>query len=105
MPIKPKKIIGLIPARHASSRFPGKPLALICGKPMIWWTYNQAKKTKLLTEVFVAAHDKLIADACNKLNIPNVLTEAPRFTGTDNISVAAKKIPADIYINIQGDEP
>jgi len=99
------KIIGLIPARYNSTRMPGKPLADICGKPMIWWVYNQAKKSKLLTDVIVAAHDKLVAEGCKKIGIPYILTEAPRFTGTDNISVAAKSVPADIYINIQGDEP
>jgi 3-deoxy-manno-octulosonate cytidylyltransferase (CMP-KDO synthetase) len=52
------KVIGVIPARYASSRFPGKPLADICGKPMIWWVYQQASKVKELTEVYVATDDK-----------------------------------------------
>jgi 3-deoxy-manno-octulosonate cytidylyltransferase (CMP-KDO synthetase) len=52
------KIIGVIPARYKSSRFPGKPLADICGKPMIYWVYNQAKKVKELDEVYVATDDK-----------------------------------------------
>lgn len=54
------KIIGVIPARYKSSRFPGKPLANICGKPMIYWVYNQAKKVKEFNEIYVATDDKRI---------------------------------------------
>ena len=54
------KIIGVIPARYNSSRFPGKPLADICGKPMIWWVYNQVKKVPQFSEVFVALDDERI---------------------------------------------
>ncbi|HIX51123.1 MAG TPA: NTP transferase domain-containing protein, partial [Candidatus Borkfalkia faecavium] len=68
------KIIGVIPARYASSRFPGKPLADICGKPMIWWVYNQTKQVKSLSDVIVATDDDRIGAVCAKLSIPFVLT-------------------------------
>ena len=63
------KVIGVIPARYKSSRFPGKPLADICGKPMIWWVYQQCKKVKELDEVYVATEDQRIVDKCNELGV------------------------------------
>ena len=58
------KLIGVIPARYASTRMPGKPLADILGKPMIWWVYQEAKKCKKLDDVFIATDDERIAEAC-----------------------------------------
>ena len=63
------KVIGVIPARYASSRFPGKPLADICGKPMIWWVYNQVKQVKEFAEVYVATDDERIADVCRSFGM------------------------------------
>ena len=60
------KIIGVIPARYKSSRFPGKPLADICGKPMIWWVYQQCKKVEDFDAVYVATDDQKIFDTCKK---------------------------------------
>lgn len=99
------KIIGIIPARYKSSRFEGKPLADIHGKPMIWWVYQQAKKVKDFSEVIVATEDNRIAEVCKKFNINVVLTSDEHQTGTDRIGEVARKYPADLYINIQGDEP
>ncbi|MGN1467421.1 MAG: 3-deoxy-manno-octulosonate cytidylyltransferase [Ruminococcus sp.] len=99
------KIIGVIPARYKSSRFPGKPLADICGKPMIWWVYNQAKKVKDFDEVYVATDDALIEKTCKENNINVIMTSEEHKTGTDRIGEVARKIPADLYVNIQGDEP
>lgn len=99
------KIIGVIPARFKSSRFPGKPLADICGKPMIWWVYNQAIKVEDFYDVYVATDDQRIVDACEKLDIKVIMTSDKHPTGTDRIGEVAKKIPADLYVNIQGDEP
>lgn len=99
------KIIGVIPARYASSRFPGKPLADICGKPMIWWVYNQCKKVSDFDEVYIATDDQRIADAADKYGMKCVLTSDKHKTGTDRIGEVAEKIPADLYVNIQGDEP
>lgn len=99
------KIIGVIPARFKSSRFPGKPLADICGKPMIWWVYQQCKKVEDFNEVYVATDDQQIFDVCKNLNIEVVMTSATHRTGTDRIGEVARKISADLIVNIQGDEP
>ena len=99
------KIIGIIPARYQSSRFEGKPLADICGKPMIWWVYQQAKKVSEFAEVYVATDDTRIENACNENNINVVMTSTEHKTGTDRIGEVARKIQADLYVNIQGDEP
>ncbi len=99
------KIIGIIPARYQSSRFEGKPLADICGKPMIWWVYNQCLKVKEFTEVYVATDDERIEKACKENDINVIMTSTSHKTGTDRIGEVARKIPADLYVNIQGDEP
>ena len=99
------KIIGVIPARYKSSRFPGKPLADICGKPMIWWVYQQCKKSKYLDEIYVATDSSIIEKECRNLNINVVLTSEKHPTGPDRVSEVANKIKADIIVNIQGDEP
>jgi 3-deoxy-manno-octulosonate cytidylyltransferase (CMP-KDO synthetase) len=99
------KIIGVIPARFASSRFPGKPLADIHGKPMIWWVYEQARKTKELDELVIATDNENIQEACKKNNIPVIMTSEDHPTGTDRVAEVAEKINGDLYINIQGDEP
>jgi 3-deoxy-manno-octulosonate cytidylyltransferase (CMP-KDO synthetase) len=99
------KIIGVIPARYASTRFPGKPLADIHGKPMIWWVYRQAKMVPELDEVYVATESEIIQETCRRLNIPAVMTSDRHPTGTDRIAEAASRLSADIFVNIQGDEP
>lgn len=99
------KIIGVIPARYKSSRFPGKPLADICGKPMIWWVYQQCKKVEDFDAVYVATDDQKIFDTCKELNVEVVMTSDTHRTGTDRIGEVARKIPADLVVNIQGDEP
>lgn len=99
------KVIGVIPARYKSSRFEGKPLADICGKPMIWWVYQNCKKVKELDEVYVATDDQRIFDVCEALNIKVLMTSSFCRTGTDRVGEVAERIPADLYVNIQGDEP
>lgn len=99
------KIIGIIPARYKSSRFPGKPLADICGKPMIWWVYQQCRKVSEFAGVYVATDDRKIFDVCTELGIEAVMTSENHRTGTDRIGEVASKIDADLYVNIQGDEP
>lgn len=99
------KIIGVIPARYQSSRFPGKPLADICGKPMIWWVYNRAKLVSRLDKVIVATDDTRIEDVCNQYNIPSMMTSKEHRNGSERLSEVAKKTDADIYVTIQGDEP
>lgn len=99
------KIIAVIPARYKSSRFEGKPLAEICGKLMIERVYLQAKKVKEFDEVYVATDDDRIYNACIERNINCVMTSSSHPTGTDRIGEVARMIPADLYVNIQGDEP
>ena len=99
------KIIAVIPARYQSSRFEGKPLAEICGKLMIERVYLQAKKVKQLDEVYVATDDDRIYNACLNRSIPVVMTSTSHRTGTDRLGEVAERIQADLYVNIQGDEP
>lgn len=99
------KIIGVIPARYKSSRFPGKPLAEICGKPMLWWVYQQCKKVEDFHAVYVATDDERIFNVCKSLNIEVLMTSDSHQTGTDRIGEVARKIPSDLVVNIQGDEP
>lgn len=99
------KIIGIIPARYNSSRFPGKPLVDICGKPMIWWVYQQCKKVKEFANVYVATDDQRIFNTCTELGVEVMMTSENHKTGTDRIGEVASKIDADLYVNIQGDEP
>lgn len=99
------KILGIIPARYESSRFPGKPLADICGKPMIYWVYNQAKKVDDFYDVYVATDDERIEKACLENDMKVIMTSKNHKTGTDRIGEVASKIDADLYVNIQGDEP
>lgn len=98
-------IVGVIPARYKSSRFPGKPLVDICGKPMIWWVYQQCLKVEDFSEVYVATDDQRIFDTCEKYDMKVIMTSEEHPTGTDRIGEVAEKKPADLYVNIQGDEP
>ena len=98
-------IVGVIPARYQSTRFPGKPLADICGKPMIWWVYNQVKKVEALSEVYVATDDERIKTECEKYDIKVVMTKDTHKTHLDRLAEFVQIIDADFYININGDEP
>ena len=99
------KITAVIPARYESSRFQGKPLADICGKLMIERVYNQVRKVPEFDEVVVATDDVRIFDACAERSINVVMTSTSHRTGTDRVGEVAEKIPSDLYVNIQGDEP
>jgi 3-deoxy-manno-octulosonate cytidylyltransferase (CMP-KDO synthetase) len=98
------KVVGIIPARYNSSRFKGKALADICGKPMIQHVYEQAKKARLLDNLIVATDDRRIYNTVINFGGKAVLTKI-HSSGTDRIAEAAGKIKADIIVNIQGDEP
>lgn len=99
------KIIGIIPARYKSSRFEGKPLADICGKPMIWWVYSKAVQVVEFSAVYVATDDVRIQQVCREYEINVIMTSEEHKTGTDRIAEVAEKVEADLYVNIQGDEP
>lgn len=99
------KTVAVIPARYKSSRFPGKPLVDICGKPMFWWVHHEASKVKEFDDVIVATEDQRIIDECNKYGIHNMLTRDDHPTGTDRVAEVAQRVPADLYVIIMGDEP
>ncbi|WP_413585175.1 3-deoxy-manno-octulosonate cytidylyltransferase [Bdellovibrio sp. HCB274] len=99
------KIVGVIPARFASTRFPGKPLAMLQGRPMIQWTIEGAKKSKLLTDLIVATDDELIKGAAEEVGAKVVMTDSHLPSGSDRIHAAIKGIECDVVVNIQGDEP
>jgi 3-deoxy-manno-octulosonate cytidylyltransferase (CMP-KDO synthetase) len=99
------KAAGVIPARYASTRFPGKPLADICGKSMILRVVEQAEKCKSLTEVIVATDDPRIFDHLKNSGKNAVMTSPETRTGTDRCFEAAGNRGFDIIVNIQGDEP
>lgn len=99
------KIIAVIPARYSSSRYPGKPLADICGFPMIWWVYNQVKKVRQINKVIVATDDGRIEEKCNSLGIDCVMTRCDHKTSTERVYEVSQKVAADFYIVINGDEP
>ncbi|MCX8081647.1 MAG: 3-deoxy-manno-octulosonate cytidylyltransferase [Bacteroidia bacterium] len=102
-----KKVLGIIPARYASSRFPGKPLVDIKGKSMIRRVYENAIKTGVLSDVLVATDDKRIESHCREFSIPCVMTSDAHPSGTDRCMEAYHKygVHADYILNIQGDEP
>lgn len=99
------KTVIIIPARFKSSRFPGKPLTPILGKPMILWVAELCAKTLPIEFVYVATEDLRIKKVVEEAGFNVVMTSKEALTGTDRTAEAAKQIDADIYINVQGDEP
>lgn len=99
------KVIGVIPARYKSGRFPGKPLADICGKPMIWWVYQRGLEVKELDGLYVATDDMRIYSVCEEYGMDVIMTSDKHNTGTDRVGEVAGKVEGDLFINIQGDEP
>lgn len=104
MPTDPK-VIAVIPARWASSRFPGKPLAVIGGKPMIQRVVEQAGKARSVSEVIVATDDDRIAQAVRGFGGVAVMTSSDHLSGTDRVAEVAETRDCDIVVNVQGDEP
>jgi 3-deoxy-manno-octulosonate cytidylyltransferase (CMP-KDO synthetase) len=100
-----EKAAGIIPVRYQSTRFPGKPLALILGKPLIQWVYEGAQEAKLLDRIIIATDDKRIFQAANKIGAEAVMTSADHSSGTERVAEAATRVDASIIVNIQGDEP
>lgn len=99
-----KRAVVVIPARYASSRYPGKPLVKLLGKPMILWVAELAAKAIEPNNVYVATDDERIKHTVETAGFNVVMTEEA-LTGTDRLAQAAEKIDADIFINLQGDEP
>ena len=100
------KTLGIIPSRYGSSRFPGKPLHLLCGKPLVAWVVEAVKKAKTLDDVIVATDDDRIVAAVEAHGGKAVMTPSELPSGTDRIACAAGDFADDdILVNIQGDEP
>ena len=99
------KTIAVIPARYQSTRLPGKPLADILGKPMIWWVYQEAKKCPKLAEVVVACDDERIAAACREYGMNYLMNSPDHDTPTGRIWEVSTKLDADLYLQVMGDEP
>ncbi len=98
-------ILGVIPARYGSTRLPGKPLADICGKPLIQHVYEQASRASLIGALIVATDDERIVEAVQAFNGNAVLTGADHPNGTSRVAEVARNMNVDLVINIQGDEP
>lgn len=99
------KAVGVIPARYASTRFPGKPLALIKGRPMLAWVIEGAKQSKLLKEIIVATDDERIAQVAKNGGVRAVMTDSKLPSGSDRVWAAIQDLDVDVAVNIQGDEP
>jgi 3-deoxy-manno-octulosonate cytidylyltransferase (CMP-KDO synthetase) len=99
------KVIAVIPARYASTRFPGKALALLQGKPIIQHVYEAALSSGLFADVLVATDDERISHAVSSFNGLVVMTSSRHLSGSDRIAEVVSKMDCDIIFNIQGDEP
>jgi 3-deoxy-manno-octulosonate cytidylyltransferase (CMP-KDO synthetase) len=102
---KPLRILGVIPARLASTRLPRKLLREIAGKPLLAWVVEAARACPQFDDVLVAADSDEVANLCRRLGIPVELTSPALPSGTDRLHAVAQFRDADIYVNIQGDEP
>src|ERR1700722_16179612 len=103
--IVPTRILGVIPARFASSRFPGKALATIAGKPMLQHVYERASQARYLSKLIIATDDERIHKAARAFGAPVQMTRADHLSGTDRVAEVASADTASIIVNIQGDEP
>lgn len=100
-----KETVLVIPARWASSRFPGKPLAAIAGKPLLRWVWEAAIRCRRVREVIVATDDRRIFETARAFGARVEMTRSDHRSGTDRMAELAERIPADLYLNLQGDEP
>ncbi len=98
-------VTAVIPARYASTRLPGKPLAEIGGRPMIQWVYERVDQAALVNDVVVATDDQRIVDAVEGFGGRAVMTSADHPSGTDRLAEVARQLDAEIVVNVQGDEP
>jgi len=95
----------VLPARYASTRFPGKPLVSISGRPLIEWVHRAALRVKGVTRIVVATDDRRIANTVRGFGAEVIVTSRRHATGTDRVAEVARKLRADIIVNLQGDEP
>jgi 3-deoxy-manno-octulosonate cytidylyltransferase (CMP-KDO synthetase) len=95
----------VIPARMGSTRFPGKPLIDLAGKPMIQWVVEAARRAQVTDRIIVATPDEEIIDACRRFGAEAMLTRADHPSGTDRLAEVSRLLRVDVLINVQGDEP
>ncbi|MCS7187103.1 MAG: 3-deoxy-manno-octulosonate cytidylyltransferase [Armatimonadetes bacterium] len=100
-----KTVVGVIPARFASTRFPGKVLALLWGKPIVQHVYERCKQAKTLSDVIVATDDERVKATVESFGGKCVMTSPEHPSGTDRIAEVARQLDCDVVVNIQGDEP
>ncbi|RLQ87790.1 3-deoxy-manno-octulosonate cytidylyltransferase [Notoacmeibacter ruber] len=98
-------VAAIIPCRYGATRFPGKPLADINGKPMMWHVFQRARETQRVNDIYIATDDDRIAQQCEILDMPVIRTRSSHPTGTDRIAEAVRVVDAEIIVNVQGDEP
>jgi 3-deoxy-manno-octulosonate cytidylyltransferase (CMP-KDO synthetase) len=103
--IRSARVVGIIPARFHSTRLPGKPLALIAGRPMIEHVYRRALDARQLDAILVATDDERVASAVEAFGATAVMTAADHATGTDRLAEVARTLSCEIVVNVQGDEP
>jgi len=96
---------GVIPARWASTRFPGKVLAPLCGKPLIQWVWERARQAEELTDLLIATDDPRVMDVCHAFGAQTIMTRADHPSGTDRVAEAIGALDAELVVNVQGDEP
>ena len=99
------KIIGMIPARGGSTRFNNKPLADICGKPMVYWVWKHSKEVSCFDEVYVATDSEEIKNVAEGFGAKVIMTSSNCETATERLYEVSKKIQADLYVMVNGDEP
>lgn len=99
------KVVGVIPVRLESTRLPRKALRLICGHSMIEWVYRRAREWPGFTRLLVATDSEEVMARCSQAGIPATMTAAAHRSGSDRVIEVMGREPADIYVNIQGDEP
>ena len=99
------KVVGIIPARYASTRLPGKPLKDILGYPMIWWVYKRVCSVKALDEIYVATDDDRIKEVCEQYEIPVIMTSPDHPNGAMRLQEVSETVQADFYVQLNGDEP
>lgn len=99
------KTAAVIPCRFQSSRFEGKPLATIGGKPMMWHVYQQVTKAASIEVAYIATDNADIGKACDELGMKWIMTSDQHLTGTDRVAECARKLDVDVIVNVQGDEP
>ena len=104
-PLSAPKVIAVIPARYGSTRFPGKPLTLVSGKPLLQWVWEGAKECRSISEIRIATDDLRIARTAEEFGAQVVMTRPDHPSGTDRVAEATQGTQADWILNLQGDEP